>query len=133
MYLEINVLLLTDIFQCYTDSRNKAYGINQLYSSSTLNITLIAGLKCTVVKLDYTIFDSFRTLLENKKRGWPYIGMGNWHVKRGERKILSEEMNILYGWSMSHYLPTWHLHEIDFRCTNFSKEKHRSMRKEKSN
>ena len=39
--------------------------------------------------------------------------MGNRHVKRGERKIVYEDMNNLYGWSKSQYLPTGDFHEIE--------------------
>ena len=38
--------------------------------------------------------------------------MGNRYVKRGERKIVYEDVNILYGWSMSQYLPTGEFREI---------------------
>ena len=38
--------------------------------------------------------------------------MGSRYVKRGERKIVYEDMNNLYGWSMSQYLPTGDFHEI---------------------
>ena len=45
-------------------------------------------------------------------RGGPSACMGNRYVKRGERKILYEDLNNLYGWSMSQYLPTGDFHEI---------------------
>ena len=38
--------------------------------------------------------------------------MGSRYVKRGERKTVYEDMNILYGWSMSQYLPTGDFREI---------------------
>ena len=38
--------------------------------------------------------------------------MGNRYVKRGKRKILYEDMNNLYGWSMSQNLPTGDFREI---------------------
>ena len=38
--------------------------------------------------------------------------MGNRYVKRGERKIVYEDMTNLYSWSMSHYLPTGVFREI---------------------
>ena len=44
-------------------------------------------------------------LLENNMRGRPSSCMSNHHVKRGERKIVYEDMNNLHGWSMSQYLP----------------------------
>ena len=37
--------------------------------------------------------------------------MDNRCVERGERKTVCEDMNNLYGWSMSQYLPTEDFHE----------------------
>ena len=109
------VLLLTDFFQNYIDTCKKAHGINPLYSFSTPSITWKAGLKMTGVKLDYITDDKLRLLLENKIRGRPSSCMGNRYVKRSERKIVYEDMNNLYGWSMSQYLPTGDFREIKVR------------------
>ena len=106
LYLKNDVLLLTDIFQNYLDTCKKAYGINPLYSYSTPSFTWKTGLKKTGVKLDYITDDKLRLLLENNMRGGPSSCMGNRYVKRGDRKIVYEDMNILYGWSMSQDLPT---------------------------
>ena len=38
-------------------------------------------------------------------RGGPSSCMGNRYIKGGDRKIVSEDMNNLYGWSMFQYLP----------------------------
>ena len=46
-------------------------------------------------------------------REGPSSCMGNHYVKRGERKRLYEDLNNLYGWSMSQYLPTGEFHEIE--------------------
>ena len=112
LYLKNDVLLLTDIFQNYIDTCKKAYGIDPLYSYSTPSFTWKAGLKVTGVKLDYITDDKFRLLLENNMRGGPSACMGNRYVKGGENKILYEDLNNLYGWSMSQYLPTGDFHEI---------------------
>ena len=113
LYLKNDVLLLTDFFQNYIDTCKKAYGINPLYPYSTPSFTWKAGLKMTGVKLDYITDDKLRLLLENNMRGGPSACMGNRYVKRGERKILYEDMNNLYGWSMSQYLPTGGFREIE--------------------
>ena len=60
----------------------------------------------TGVKLGYITDDKLRLLLKKNMRGGPSSWMGNRYLKRGERKILYEDMNILYGWSMSQYIPT---------------------------
>ena len=39
--------------------------------------------------------------------------MGSRYVKRGERKIVFEDMKNLYGWSMSQYLATGDFQEIE--------------------
>ena len=122
MYLKNDVLLLTDIFQNYIDTCKKAYGINPLYSYSTPSFTWKAGLKMTGVKLDYITDDKLRLLLENNMRGGPSACMGNRHVKRGERKIVYEDVNNLYSWSMSQYLPTG-----DFRETKVTKSSLKSI------
>ena len=118
LYLKNDVLLLTDIFQNYIDTCKKAYGINPLYSYSTPSFTWKAGLKMTVVKLDYITDDKLRLLLENNMRGGPSACMGSRYVKRGERKILYEDLNNLYGWSMSQYLPTGDFREIKVTRSN---------------
>ena len=113
LYLKNDVFLLTDIFQNYIDTCKKAYGINPLYSYSTPSFTWKAGLKMTGVKLDYITDDKLRLLLENNMRGGPSSCMGNRYVKRGERKIVYEDMNNSYGWSMSQYLATGNFREIE--------------------
>ena len=45
-------------------------------------------------------------------RGGPSACMGRRYVKRGERKTVYEDLNNLYGWSMSQYLPTGGFREI---------------------
>ena len=107
LYLKNDVLLLTDIFQNYIDTCKKAYGIHPLHSYSTPSFTWKAGLKLTGVKLDYITDNKLRLLLENNMRAC----MGGCYIKKGERKIVYEDMNNLYGWSMSQYLPTGDFHE----------------------
>ena len=113
LYLKKDVLLLTDIFQNYIDTCKKAYGINPLYLYSTTSITWKAGLKMTGVKLDYITDDKLRLLLENNMRVGTSSCIGNRYVKRGGRKIVYEDMNNLFGWSMSQYLPTGDFREIE--------------------
>ena len=118
LYLKNDVLLLTDIFQNYIDTCKKAYGINPLYSYSTPSFTWKAGLRMTGVKLDYITDDKLRLSLENNMRGGPSACMGSQYVKKGERKIVYEDLNILYGWSMSQYLPTGDFREIKVTRSN---------------
>ena len=112
LYIKNDVFLLTDIFQNYIDTCKKAYGVNPLSSYSTPIFTWKAGLKMTGVNLDYITDDKLRLLLENNMRGAPSYCMVNCYVKRGERKHVYEDMNNLFGWSMSHFLPTGDFREI---------------------
>ena len=91
------MLLLTDIFQNFLDTCNKASGINPLYSYSIPSFTWKAGLKMTGVKLDFIIDNKIRLLLENNMRGGPSSCMGNRYVKRGDGKIVYEDIYNLYG------------------------------------
>ena len=106
------MLILTDIFENCIDTCKKAYGINPLFYYSTPSFTWKAGLKMTGVTLDYITDDKLRLLLENNMRGGPSACMGNRYVKKGDRKILYEDLNNLYGWSISQYLPTGDFREI---------------------
>ena len=95
LYLKNDVFLLTDFFQNYIDSCKKLYGNKPLYSYSTPSFTWKAGFKMTGVKLDYITDVKLRLLLENNMRGGPSACMGNRFVKRGERKIVYEDMTNL--------------------------------------
>ena len=57
------------------------------------------------VKLDCVTDDKLRLLLENNMRGGTSSCIGIRYVKRGERKIVCEDMSNLYGWSMPQSLP----------------------------
>ena len=112
LYLKNNVLLVTDIFQIYIDTCKKAYGINPLNSYSTPSFTWKAGLKKTGVKLDSKTDDKLRLLLENNMERRTKFLHGQPLCKKRRKKIVYEDMNNLYGWSMSQYLPTGDFCEI---------------------
>ena len=86
--------------------------IYPLYSYSTPSFTWNAGLKMTGVPKDFITDDKLRLLLENNMQGGPSACMGNRYVKRGERKLVYEDMTNIYDWSMSQYLPTGDFREI---------------------
>ena len=97
----------------------KAYGIIPLYSYSTPSFTWKAGLKMTGVKLVFITDDKLRLLLEKYMRGGPSSWMGNRFGKRGEMKIVYEDMTNMYGWSMSQKLPTGDFREINVTRSSF--------------
>ena len=72
----------------------------------------------TGVKLDYVTDDKLRLLLENNMRGGASACMGNRYLRRGERKKLYGDLNNLYVWSMSQYLPTGDFREIKVTRSN---------------
>ena len=47
-------------------------------------------------------------------RGRPSSCLGNRHLKRGEIKVVCEDVVDLKDWSMSHYLRSGDSHEIGF-------------------
>ena len=51
-------------------------------------------------------------------RGRPSSVLGSRHVKTLERKKLYEYMTNLYGWSLSHFLPTGVFQENEFTKAN---------------
>ena len=53
-------------------------------------------------------------------RGGPSACMGNRPVKRGERKIVYEDMTDINGWSMSENLPTGDYSKVEFTKSNES-------------
>ena len=63
-------------------------------------------------KIRFYNCNKLRLLLENNMRGGPRLCMGNRCVKKGERKLVYEDMDQLYGWSVSRYLPTGDFYEV---------------------
>ena len=59
--------------------------------------------------------DKLRLLLANNMRGGPSSCMGNRYAKRGERKLVYEDLTNLYGWSMSQIIPVGDFGEIKVR------------------
>ena len=76
--------------------------------------------KNTGVQSIYTNDDKFRFFFQNNnnKREGPSSWMGNNHVKRGERKIVHDDISNLCSWSVSHYLPTGDFHGSELTKTN---------------
>ena len=106
LYLKLNVLQLTDIFENFVQTSTEEYGINPLYSFSAPGYSWKAGLKLTNIKLDFIKGKHLLLLLENYIRGGLPSVMGDRFVESNENKqILYIDANNLYGWAMSQYLP----------------------------
>ena len=107
LYLKMDVLQLTDVFENFVETSTLMYGINPLYSYSLPDCTWKAGLKLTQIQLDFLKDKDLLLLLENNIRGGISSVMGDRYIKSDENtKLLYIDANNLYGWAMSQYLPT---------------------------
>ena len=128
LYLKMDVLQLTDVFENFVKSSTREYKINPLYSYSLPGYTWKAGLKLTNIKLDF-IKDTAKLpsgkelllLLEKNIRGGISSVMGDRHVQSDENKqILYIDANNLYGWAMSQYLPTGEFEILPLNPCNYT-------------
>ena len=107
LYLKMDVLQLTDVFENFVESSTRENKINPLYSYSLPGYTWKAGLKLTNIKLDFIKDKELLLLLENIIRGGISSVMGDRHVQSDENKQIQYiDANKLYEWAMSQYLPT---------------------------
>ena len=107
LYLKMDVLQLTDVFENFVEKSTLEYGINPWYSYSLPGYTWIAGLKLTKIKLDFIKDKQLLLLLDNNIRGGISSVMGPRFIESNENtKLLYIDANNLYGWAMSQYLPT---------------------------
>ena len=115
LYLKMDVLQLTDIFENFVQTSTEEYGINPLYSFSAPGYTWKAGLKLTNIKLDFIKDKQLLLFLENNIRGGISSVMRDRFVESNENKqILHIDANNLYGWAMSQYLPTGTFEKLYF-------------------
>ena len=115
LYLKMDVLQLTDVFENFVETSTLMYGINPLYSYSLPGYTWKAGLKLTKNKLDFIKDKQLLLLLENNIRGGISSVMGPRFIESNENtKLLYIDANNLYGWAMSQYLPTSEFEKLDF-------------------
>ena len=100
LYLKMDVLELTDVFENFVEKATLEYSINPLYSYSIPGYTWKAGLKITKIKSDF---------VKDKEK------MGPRYIEADEKtKLLYIDANTLYGWAMSQYLPTGDFKKIKF-------------------
>ena len=121
LYLKMDVLQLTDVFENFVESSTREYKTNPLYSYSLPGYTWKAGLKLTDIKLDFIKEKELLLLLENNIRGGISSVMGDRHVQSDETKqILYIDANNLYGWAMSQYLPTGEFEILPLNPCNYT-------------
>ena len=121
LYLNMDLLQLTDVFENFVESSTREYKNNPLYSYSLPGFTWKAGLKLTIIKLDYIKCKELLLLLKNNLRGGVSSVMGDRHVQSDENKqILYIDANNLYGWAMSQYLPTGEFEILPLNPCNYT-------------
>ena len=115
-YLKKDVLLLADVFEKFTETCLKFYGLDPCHYFSFPRLSWDAMLKMTGVKLE-KISDNDKYLFFEKglRRGLSYIAkryakannkyMNDYDPKKPSKLITYLDMNNLHGWAMSEYLP----------------------------
>ena len=88
LYLKMDVLQLTDVFENFVETSTLMYGINPLYSYSLPGYTWKAGLKLTKIKLDFIKDKQLLLLLENNIRGGISSVMGPRFIESNENTKL---------------------------------------------
>ena len=105
-FLKSDVLLLTCVFEKFIRVSVIKNGINPLYCVSLPGYTWQCGLKYTGINLQKLQDKDMILLIENYIRGGISSVMEDRFVKSDEKtKILYKDVNNLYGWAMSEYLP----------------------------
>ena len=115
-YLKKDALLLADVFEKFIDTCMKFYGINPCYYFSSPGLSWDTMLKITGIELGKISDIDKYLFIENELRGGIsyiakiYAKANNKYVKVYDSKEPSKfitylDMNNLYGWGMSDYLP----------------------------
>ena len=116
LYCKSDVILLADVFEKFVKISTKEYKINPLHCVSLPGYTYQSALKYTDIILQTLQDKDLILLIENNIRGGISSVMGDRYVKSDENnKIIYADATILYGHSMSQFLPydeieMWHGH-----------------------
>ena len=115
-YLKKDVLLLADVFEKFIGTCLKYYGLDPCHYFSSPGLSWDAMLKMTDIKLE-KISDIGKYLIIEKglSGGISYIAkryakankkyLNDYDAKKPSTFISYLDMNKLYGWTMSEYLP----------------------------
>ena len=115
-YLKKDVLLLADVFEKFIDTCLKYYGLDPCHYFSSPGLSWNAMLKMTGVKLEKTSdIDKYLFIGKGLRGAISYIAkryvkahnkyMNDYDPKKQLTFISYLDMNNLYGWAMSEYLP----------------------------
>ena len=112
--MQKDVLLLADVFEKFIDTCLKFYGPDPCHYFGSPGLSWDAMLKMTGVKFIIDI-DMYLFIENGLRGGISYIAkryseanieyMKNYDPKKPSKYIFYLDMNNLYGWAMSGYLP----------------------------
>ena len=111
-----DVLLLADVFEKFIGTCLKYYGLDPCHYFSSPGLSWDAMLKMTGVKLEkISDIDQYLFIEKGSRGGVSYIAkryakannkhMKNYNPKKPSKFIIYLDMNNLYGWGLSSYLP----------------------------
>ena len=115
-YLKKDVLLLADVFEKFIDTCLKHYGLDPCHFFSSPGLSWDAMLKMTDIKLEKILdIDKYLFIEKGLRGGISYIAkryakanikyINDYYPKKPLTFISYLDMNNLYGWAMSEYLP----------------------------
>ena len=115
-YLKKDVLLLADVFEKFIDTCLKFYGLDPCHYFSSPGLSWDAMLKMTGMRLEKIVDIDMYLFIEKGLRGEiSYIAkryakannkyMKDYDPKKPSKFITYLDMNNLYGWAISSYLP----------------------------
>ena len=134
-YLKKDVLLLTDIFKKFIDNCLKFYGLDPCHYFSAPGLSWDAMLKMTEIKLEkISDIDKYLFIENGLRERISYIAKryarannkytNDYDPEKASTFITYLDMNNLYGWAMSEYLPygefEWleNINEFDINSIN---------------
>ena len=117
IYLQSDILLLTDVFENFRKACQQYYGLDPAHYFTAPGLSWDAMLKMTETELELmSDVDMFQFIEKGMRGGISYIAnrygkannkyMENYNPEEVSKYIVYLDANNLYGWAMSQYLPT---------------------------
>ena len=116
LYLQSDVLLLTDVFENFRNTCMQYYGLDSCHYFTSPGLSWDAMLKMTKVKLELmTDINTYQFIEKGMRGGVSYIAnrygkannkyMDGYDEKKPSKYLMYLDANNLFGWAMSQYLP----------------------------